>query len=207
MSGNQISELIRDWRQGDKRRSRRRTFANNPKGYRELVARVANEFIPQVRAFITGEPLLPKAVVKAWMQLVAELTEDMRMLDAFDPTGRTQFYAAIIIAEGGLRDKEARKAFESSERGPVDVFGNPPFISSIAASLDTVLDQTYHAMRGMVGQDLSTSLFRNASQRLHTTLIKGLLRDLSEANSLLLAQLAVVEMELERMLIQKSDTR
>ncbi len=206
MSGDQIDALIQDWRQGDKRRSRHRTFAGNMKGYRELVARVAGEFIPQVRTFITEKPLSQKAVVKEWTQLVAVLEEDMRMLDAFDPTGRTQFYAAIVIAEGALRDKEARKAFELSKRGPVDVFGNPTFISSIAASLDTVLDQTYHAMRGMMGQDLSTSLFRNASQRLHTTLIKGLLKDLNEANSLLLAQLAIVEMELERLLIQKLDT-
>jgi hypothetical protein len=76
------------------------------------------------------------------------------MLDAFDPTGKTQFFAAIQVAQGILRDKTALKAFEQSQVEPVDELGNSVFISGIAAPLDTILDQTFHAMRGMTGKDL-----------------------------------------------------
>ncbi|MFX1492181.1 MAG: hypothetical protein ACFFBU_07955, partial [Promethearchaeota archaeon] len=132
--------------------------------------------------------------------------EDMRMLDAFDPTGNTQFFAAIVTAQGALRDKEAKKAFEQSKKEPTDAFGNPEFISSIAASIDTVLDQTFHAMRGMIGKDLRLSLIRKASQKLHNALAQGLVETLSDLTALLLPSLVIVEMELEKFYIRKLRT-
>jgi hypothetical protein len=198
-----FEKLILDWKKDKRRPPRRETFAGNSMGYRQFVAKVASGFIPRVREFIMGEHDLRKEVVRAWRQLVGELDDDLQMLDAFDPTGTRQFFAAIVVAKGILRNKESRKAFEQSKVEPVDSFGNPKFISSVAAVLDTVLDQTYHALRGMMVKDLSRSQFRNASQRLQTALTKGTVKDLSEAKSLLLPQLTIVEMELERFLIFK----
>jgi hypothetical protein len=120
------------------------------------------------------------------------------MLDAFDPMGKTQFFAAIQVAQGILRDKTALKAFEQSQVEPVDELGNSVFISGIAAPLDTILDQTFHAMRGMTGKDLRVSVFRKASQRLQNALAQGQVKDLSNAKTLLLPQLGIAEMELEK---------
>ena len=129
---------------------------------------------------------------------MAELKDDLRMLDAFDPTGKTAFFAVVLMAEGILKDKVAEKAFERGKRSPTDSFGNPEYISGMVACLDTVIDQTYQALRGVRGFELQLSLARRASQRLHTAIIQGALRSLSEAKSLLLPQLTVVEMELEK---------
>jgi hypothetical protein len=203
LSIGNVDGLIQDWRRDKKRRSRRGTFATNPKGYRQFVATVASQYLPQIRSFITTDYQHRKVVLKAWKQLISDLGEDMRMLDAFDPTGNTHFFAAIVIAQGTLRDKEVQKAFEQSKKEPSDNFGNPEFISCLAASLDTILDQTYHAMRGMIGKDLRLSLVRKASQKLHNALEQGLVEDLNDLNSLLLPSLAIVEMELEKFHIEK----
>ncbi|MFW9831166.1 MAG: hypothetical protein ACFFD8_05280 [Candidatus Thorarchaeota archaeon] len=198
MSFEEIDELIQDWRSGKKRAFRGRTFAENRRGYRQLVARVATEFLPRIREFITIDSTVRKEVLKDWKHLLADLEEDMRMLDAFDPLGKTQFFAASVIAQAMLRDKAALKAFELSKPEPIDAFGNPEFISGMAACLDTILDQTYHAMRGMTGKNLRISLMRKASQTLHNALSQGVVKTLEEMRSLLQPQLAVVEMELEK---------
>ena len=190
--------LIEDWRRGRKRGMWRDTFDANRQKYQQFVATVASHFLPQVRDFITAEHSTRKAAIKAWKLLVAELEDDLRMLDAFDPTGKTSFFAAVLMAEGILKDKAAEKAFESGKRTPTDSFGNPEFLSGMVACLDTVIDQTYQALRGMKGLELRLSLARRASQRLHTALIKGAVNTLMEAKSLLLPQLTVVEMELEK---------
>ncbi len=203
MSVVDFEKLILEWRKDKRRSPRREAFSGNSMAYRQFVAKVASGFVPRIRDFIMENHDLRKDVVRALRQLVAELDDDLRMLDAFDPTGTRQFFAAMVVAKEILRNKEARKAFEQSKVEPVDSFGNPKFIGSVAAVLDTVLDQTYHALRGMPIKDLSRSQFRNASQRLHTALIKGEVRELSEAKSLLLPQLTIVEMELERFLIFK----
>ncbi len=199
-----IDQLIQDWRQGKQRGLSKSTFATNRKGYQQFVARVAGEYLPRIREFITEEHVSRKTVLKAWKQLVAGLEEDMRMLDAFDPSDNTQFFAAIVIAKGALRDKAARKAFEQSKIEPVDTFGNPEFISGMAATLDTIIDQTYHALRGITRREYHRSLVRRASQRLHNALTKGTVKDFVEVQSLLLPSLTVVEMELEKYLIKKS---
>jgi hypothetical protein len=134
--------------------------------------------------------------------LVTDLEGDLRMLDAFDPTGKTQFYAGYLIAQGTLQNKSALKAFERLQVGPVDDFGNSVFIGGIVASLDTILDQTYHAMRGMTGKDLRLSLFRKASQGLQNAFAQGLVKELRDAKVLLLPQLSVAEMELEKVHIR-----
>lgn len=203
LSFEEIDRLIEDWRKGQKRVFRGRTFAGNPRGYQRFVARVASEYIHHVREFVTAEETTRKVALKGWRTLVSDLEEDLRMLDAFDPTEKTQFSAAIQVAQGILRDKTALKAFEQSQVEPVDDFGNSVFISGIAASLDTILDQTFHAMRGMTGKDLRLSLLRKASQRLHNALAQGLVKDLSDVSALLLPQLGVVEMELEKFHIGK----
>ena len=204
MSGNesvsfeQINGLIQDWKHDRKRGFRGRTFARQPKEYQRFVARVAAGFLPQIREFVTAEETTRKAVLKAWRRLVADLEEDLRMLDAFDPTGKTQFFAAYVIMHGIMDDKVALKAFEKSQVGPVDEFGNSILISGIAASVDTILDQTYHAVRGITGKDLRLSLLRKASQGLQNALAQGLVKELSDAKTLLHPQLSVVEMELEK---------
>ncbi|MFX0202907.1 MAG: hypothetical protein ACFFCW_42935 [Candidatus Hodarchaeota archaeon] len=207
MSIGNINGLIRDWRRGKTRGIRRDTFASNRKGYQQLVAALAGEYLPRIREFVTADATPRKSVLKAWKQLMTDFEEDMRMLDAFDPTGKALFSAAIMIAQGALRDKKAQKAFEQSKLEPVDIFGNPELISCIAASLDTIIDQTYHAMRGMTGKDLRSSLVRRASQRLHNALTQGVVRDLNEVQTLLLPPLAVVEMEHEKFLIGQSESR
>lgn len=206
MSLEEIDGLIQDWRTGKKRVFWGRTFAANRKGYQQLVARVASEYLPRIRAFITADLTVRKEVLKDWRHLVADLEGDLRMLDAFDPTGNTQFVAANLLAEGILRDKVAQKAFVQSKAEPVDSFGNPEFISGLAAYCDTILDQTYHAMRGMTGKDLRLSVLRRASQGLHNALSQGRVQDLMDATTLLLPQLAIVEMELEKFHIQKMNT-
>jgi hypothetical protein len=47
---------------------------------------------------------------------------------------------------------------------------------------------------------------RRASQRLHNALNQGVVRDLSEVQTLLLPPLAVVEMEREKFLIEKAES-
>lgn len=207
MSIYDFNGLIQDWRRDRKRKSRRGTFAGDLRGYRQFVASVASQHLPRIREFITLEHIIRKDALRAWKQLVTELDDDMKMLDAFDPTGKTQFSAAILIAQGSLHDKEALRAFVQSKTEPVDSFGNPEFIGSIAASLDTIFDQTYHAMRGMIGKDLSRSLVRKASHRLHDALSQGLVGTLGKAKALLIPQLSVVEMELEKFLIGRLDSR
>jgi hypothetical protein len=206
LSIGNINGLIRDWRRGKMRGLRRDTFASNRKGYQQLVAAVAGEYLPRIREFVTAETMPRKNLLKAWKQLMTDFEEDMRMLDAFDPTGKALFSAAVMIAQGALRDKKAQKAFEQSRLEPVDIFGNPELISCIAASLDNIIDQTYHAMRGMTGKDLRSSLVRRASQRLHNALTQGVVRDLNEVQTLLLPPLAVVEMEREKFLIEKAES-
>ncbi|MFX1318139.1 MAG: hypothetical protein ACFE9D_12560 [Promethearchaeota archaeon] len=203
MSFEQINGLIQDWKQGRKRRFQGRTFASRPKEYQWFVARVAAGFLPQIREFVTAEETTRKAVLKAWRRLVADLEEDLRMLDVFDPTGKTQFFAAYVITHGILGDKAAVKAFEQSQVGPVDEFGNSVFISGIAASLDTILDQTFHALRGMTGKDLHSSLLRRASQGLQNALAQGLVKAWCDVTTLLLPQLGIVEMELEKIHFRK----
>ncbi len=203
MSFDEIDSLIDQWRKGKRRQFRGRTFANNIKGYQWFVARVASEYVPRIREFVSINYLVRKEALKVWRQLVAELEEDLRMLDAFDPRGKTQFYAGYLMAQQILHDKAAVKAFERSLAEPVDEFGNSVFVSGIAACLDTVLDQTFHAMRGLTGQDLRLSLLRKASQRLHNALAQGSVKDLRDARALLLPQLGVVEMELEKFQMQK----
>lgn len=206
LSIENINGLIRDWRQGKTRGLRRETFATNRKGYQQLVATLAGEYLPRIREFVTTEQTPRKKVLKAWKQLMDDFEEDMRMLDAFDPSGKSLFSAAVIIARGAFRDKKAQKAFEQSKNEPVDIFGNPELISCIAASLDNIIDQTYHAMRGMTGKDLRSSLVRRASQKLHNALTQGVVRDLNEVQTLLLHPLAVVEMEREKFLIGKAES-
>ena len=203
MSIGNVDELIQEWRRDKKRRSRRETFAQDPKGYRQFVATIASQYLPKIRAFLTSDYHDRKVALKTWRELIAEFGEDMRMLDAFDPTGNTQFFAAIVTAQGALRDKEAKKAFEQSKKEPSDAFGNPEFISSIAASVDTILDQTFHAMRGMIGKDLRRSLIRKGSQRLHNALAQGLVEAFNDLTALLLPSLVIVEMELEKFHIKK----
>jgi hypothetical protein len=184
----------------------RDTFDANRPGYRQFVATVASQYLPRIRDFITIPHPTQKVALKAWKQLITELEGDLRMLDAFDPTGKTSFFAAVLMAEGVLGDKVAEKAFEQGKPVPTDPFGNPEFLSGITACLDTVIDQTYQALRGVIGLELHLSLVRRAAQRLHTALIKGTVKTLSEAKSLLLPQLSVVEMELEKFHIAQPKT-
>ena len=204
MSIGEFDGLIEDWRKGRKRGIWRDTFDTDRKGYQRFVATVASQFLPQIRDFITVDHSTPKDAVKAWKLLVVEIKDDLRMLDAFDPTGKTAFFAAVLMAEAILKNKAAEKAFEHGKRSPTDSFGNPEYISGMVACLDTVIDQTYQALRDMRGLKLHLSLARRASQRLQTALIQGSVRSLSEAKSLLMPQLSVVEMELEKFHISQS---
>ena len=81
--------LIEDWRKGRKRGVWRDTFDADRKEYKRFVATAASQFLPRIREFVTTEHTTRKAALKDWKLLVAELEEDMRMLDAFDPTGKT----------------------------------------------------------------------------------------------------------------------
>jgi hypothetical protein len=203
VSFEEINGLIQEWKTSQKPVFRGRTFAGNPKEYRRFVARVAFGYLPRVREFVTAEEPSQKEALRDWRILVADLEGELRMLDAFDPTGKTQFFAGYLIAQGTLQDKAALKAFERVQVGPVDDFGNSVFIGGIAAALDLILDQTYHAMRGMTGKDLRLSLLRKASQGLQNALAQGLVKELQDAKTLLLPQLGVTEMELEKFHIRK----
>lgn len=198
MSFEEINGLIQEWKAGQKHAFRGRTFSENPKEYRRFVARVAAGFLPRIREFVTAEEPTRKEALRGWRMLVADLEEELRMLDAFDPTGKTQFYTGYLIARETLQDKAVLKAFERLEVGPVDDFGNSVFIGGIVAALDTILDQAYHAMCGMTGKDLRLSLLRKASQGLQNALAQGLVKELQDAKNLLLPQLGVAEMELEK---------
>ncbi|MFX0168102.1 MAG: hypothetical protein ACFE89_01990 [Candidatus Hodarchaeota archaeon] len=206
MSTGEFNRLIEDWRKGKKRGLWRDVFSENRKGYQRFVATVAGQYLPRIRDFVTYDHSTQKMALKAWKVLVAELEDDLRMLDAFDPKGSTAFFAAVLLAEGILRNKMAVKAFEGGEAAPTDSFGNPEFISGMAACLDTVIDQTYQALRGLTGIDLHLSLVRRASQRLHTALIQGAVKSLNDMKTLLLPQLTVVEMELEKFYIASQDS-
>ena len=199
----EFDSIIEDWRKGRKRGIWRDTFDTNRKEYRRFVATVASQFIPRIRDFVSLEHPTPKDALKEWKLLVGAIQDDLRMLDAFDPTGKTMFFSGVLMAEGILKNKAAEKAFERGKRSPTDPFGNPEYISGIVACLDTVIDQTYQALRGMRGLELHLSLARRASQRLHMALLQGSIRTLGEAKTLLLPQLTVVEMELEKFHISK----